>query len=78
MYSLWHIPSSTLLVTSCLRDEVEHIVDGVLNDGLPIEDLMLQIAPDCGDLLGQQFLGTGITDALHTDDSPPEMPAEAV
>jgi hypothetical protein len=78
MYSLWHIPSSTLLVTSCLRDEVEHVVDGALNDGLPIEDLMLQVAPHCDELLGQQYLGAGITDALRADNGPTEMPAEAV
>jgi hypothetical protein len=76
MYSLWHIPSSTLLVASTLRDEVEQFVDRVLGDGCHIEDLMLQVVND-DELIGDQYLGPGINDALRTDDRPPEIAAGA-
>ena len=71
MYSLWHIPSSTLLMVSSLRAEVERFVEGALGDGLEIDDMMLQFADD-NELLGQQYLGPGITDLLRADDAPGE------
>jgi hypothetical protein len=74
MYSLWHIPSSTLLIVSSRRDDVEQYVDGALCDGLPIEDMMLQVAQD-DELLGQQYLGPCITDLLRKDDDPDEIHA---
>lgn len=66
VYSLWHIPSSTLLVTTVLRDVVARRVECVLTAGCRMDDLMLQITPE-GELIGHQHLGQSISMALQQD-----------
>jgi hypothetical protein len=66
VYSLWHIPSSTLLVTTLLRDVVARRVECALTAGCLMDDLMLQITPE-GALIGDQHLGQSIPTALERD-----------
>lgn len=74
IYSLWHIPSSTLLVSTGALPEVRSQVQGALSGGCLLEDLMLQITGQ-DDLIGQQHLGSGISLALRQDDDPgPALP----
>lgn len=72
VYSLWHIPSSTLLVTSLCRHEVEDRVTRAVRDGILLDDLMLQITGE-GELIGHQHLGARIPEALHNSPTPPEI-----
>jgi hypothetical protein len=67
VYSLWHIPSSTLLVTTLLRDEVVRRVRSALFNGWKMEELMLQVTGE-NELIGCQHLGTSIVEALHLDE----------
>lgn len=66
-YALWHIPSSTLLVTTVFRDEIARRVERILTDGVAVEDLMLQITPK-DELIGHQLLGTHIFEAFGGQD----------
>jgi hypothetical protein len=70
-YSLWHIPSSTLLVNTCAKCEVERKVQCALDAGCRMEDLMLQVKGR-DELLGHQHLGPCIVEALsETRDAEP-------
>jgi hypothetical protein len=66
-YALWHIPSSTLLVTSVFRDEIARRVRRAITDGVAVEDLMLQITPK-DELIGHQLLGAHIYEAFSGQD----------
>jgi hypothetical protein len=66
-YALWHIPSSMLLLTSVYRDEIARRVQRAINDGVDIEDLMLQITPK-DELIGHQLLGSHIFEAFSAQD----------
>jgi hypothetical protein len=66
-YALWHIPSSTLLVTTVYRDEIVRRVQRVITDGIDVEDLMLQITPK-DELIGHQLLGAHIFEAFSGRD----------
>jgi hypothetical protein len=68
VYSLWHIPSSTLLVTTLLRDVVARRIESALTAGFQMDDLMLQITPE-GELIGHQHLGQSIAMALQQDNA---------
>lgn len=74
VYSLWHIPSSTLLVSTVCQDEVARRLRGVLFDGCQMEDLMLQIT-GADELIGCQHLGASIAEALDLDR---ELPGDDV
>lgn len=76
VYTLWHIPSSTLLLTTSLRDAVMQQVRCALGGGCQIDDLMLQVTGE-GELIGMQHLGASIVDALRMDDGPCMENAEA-
>jgi hypothetical protein len=72
MYSLWHLPSSTLLVTTAQPDEVGRRVRHALADGIAIDDMMLQVVrPD--ELVGRQHLGARIAEVLGDLLEPPEI-----
>jgi hypothetical protein len=66
---LWHIPSSTLLVTTILKDEVARRFSCALHEGCQMEDMMLQITGK-DELIGCQHLGASIRDVLRVDDGP--------
>lgn len=68
-YALWHIPGSTLLLTSTSRDAVFRCLQTVLTDGISLDDLMLQVTRP-GSLLGRQYLGQHITEAMGLPDDP--------
>lgn len=68
-YALWHIPSSSLLLTSSSRDAVARRLRLVLENGVALEDLMLQVTRP-GSLLGVQFLGRHIAEAMDAGDDP--------
>lgn len=74
-YTLWHIPSSTLLVMSGLREEISDCLRGAMGEGCSLADFMLQITGS-GELVGRQVLGLQIMDAIsnHRDiDDQPEV-----
>jgi hypothetical protein len=66
-YALWHIPSSTLLMTTVFRDEIARRVQRIITDGVAVEDLMLQITPK-DELIGHQLLGAHIFEAFTGQD----------
>lgn len=68
-YALWHIPSSSLLLTSSSRDAVARRLRLALDDGVALDDLMLQVTRP-GSLLGRQFLGHHIAEAMDVADGP--------
>jgi hypothetical protein len=72
MYSLWHLPSSTLLVTTVHAGEVGQRIEGALADGIPMDDLMLQVTRT-GELIGRQHLGARIAEALGDLLEPPDI-----
>lgn len=76
VYALWHIPSSTLLVTTSVQHDVECRVQRALSDGCKLADLMLQITGR-DELIGHQHLGDHIAEALHLTVSPPPMESPA-
>lgn len=70
-YALWHIPSSSLLLSSTSRDAVALRLRLALADGVPLEDLMLQVTRP-GSLVGRQFLGRHIAEAVDVAGGPPD------
>ena len=72
VYSLWHLPSSTLLVTTDQREEVDQRVQLAMTDGIPLDDLMLQVTRT-GELIGRQHLGARIADLLRELQEPPDL-----
>lgn len=76
VYSLWHIPSSTLLVTTLLREVVARRVRCALMDGCLMDDLMLQVTGE-GELIGAQHLGDNIVAVLQMGDESCLEDAEA-
>lgn len=68
-YTLWHIPSSTLLLTSSSREAVLRGLLGALADGIALDDLMLQVTRP-GSLVGRQYLGRHIAEAMILPDGP--------
>lgn len=66
VYSLWHIPSSTLLVSTGERHEVESRIQCVLSNGYAVDDLMLQVTGQ-DELLGHQHLGGAIGEVIHLE-----------
>lgn len=73
MYSLWHLPSSTLLATSIDPDEVGRRARHALANGIAIDDMMLQVVRS-GELVGRQHLGARIADVLGELLEPPDIP----
>jgi len=65
IYSLWHIPTSTLLVSTDMAREVERRIELVTSRGLILDELMLHIE-QAGSLIGKQHLGSCMMVALHT------------
>lgn len=63
-YSLWHIPTSTLLVTTHAADEVVRRINLATADGIILSELLLNVEHD-GALVGKQHLGLRILDVLH-------------
>lgn len=63
-YSLWHIPTSTLLVTTTVATEVEHRIDMATASGIVMEELMLNVE-QAGSLVGAQHVGAYMLTALH-------------
>lgn len=72
MYSLWHLPSSTLLLTTAHPDEVGRRVRHALADGIVIDDMMLQVV-QTGELVGHQHLGARIAEFLGDLLEPPDL-----
>lgn len=77
IYALWHIPSSTLLITTADREEAHRRLDRAVADGIAVEDLMLQVT-DKGELIGRQHLGARIQDALRDLLTGPDVAFEGV
>jgi hypothetical protein len=67
VFALWHIPSSTLMLTTPSQDEVVRHVRCAVVDGCQMDDLMLQITLK-GELIGCQHLGADIADVLGLGD----------
>jgi hypothetical protein len=65
IFSLWHIPSSTLLVTSEIVGEVVRRIEAVLSDGVVLGELMLNVER-CGAIVGDQHIGSQVLIALRT------------
>lgn len=62
-YSLWHIPTSTLLVMTCAVAEVMRRIELAVAEGVFLGELMLNVDQD-GSLVGKQHLGPCMLDAL--------------
>lgn len=61
---LWHIPSSTRLISTERKHEVRQLVTNLLTDGIPICHLMLQVE-HAGGVLGGQWTGEHVQTALQ-------------
>ena len=62
-YSLWHIPTSTLLVMTNAVAEVMRRIELATTEGVFLAELMLNVDHD-GSLVGKQHLGPCMLDAL--------------
>jgi hypothetical protein len=65
IFSLWHIPSSTLLVSSEIAGEVVRRIETVLSDGVVLGELMLNVER-CGAVVSDQHIGSQVLIALRT------------
>jgi hypothetical protein len=63
-FALWHIPSSTLLVTTDTPGEVVRRIEAVLSDGIVLGELMLNVER-CGSVVGDQHIGSQMLIALR-------------
>jgi hypothetical protein len=63
-FTLWHIPTSTLLVSTNVATEVERRIDLATSSGIVMDELMLNVEQD-GSLVGKQHLGPYMLIALH-------------
>jgi cytochrome c-type biogenesis protein CcmH/NrfF len=63
-FSLWHIPTSTLLVSTNVVTEVERRIDQATSSGIVVDELMLNVE-QAGSLVGTQHLGSHMLIALH-------------
>lgn len=64
--SLWHIPTSSLLLQTGQVDEMQQHVDGVRTTGIDIRELMLHVeypSPGAGHV--EQFFGDGMLSQLQ-------------
>lgn len=70
-YSLWHIPSSTLLVLSAEVQDVACRIRAAIAHGCALKDMMLEVSGE-GDLIGMQHVGPDIIAVLpvNVDESP--------
>jgi hypothetical protein len=64
-FSLWHIPTSTLLVSTNVATEVERRIDLATSSGIVMDELMLNVE-QAGSLIGKQHLGSYMLTVLHT------------
>ena len=64
-FTLWHIPTSTLLVRTDVATEVEQRINLVTSTGVVMDELMLNVE-QAGVLVGRQHLGSCMLVALHT------------
>jgi hypothetical protein len=64
-FALWHIPSSTLLVTTRMADEVVRRIESVVSDGVVLSELMLNVERG-GAVMGDQHIGAQMLIALRT------------
>ena len=63
-FALWHLPSSTLLVTTSVRGEVVRRIETVVAEGIALDDLMLNVEHgDDGKV--DQLLGPRMLTALQ-------------
>jgi hypothetical protein len=65
MFALWHIPSSTLLVTTACVNEVRRRIEALVSDGVVLSELMLNVER-CGAVVGDQHIGAQMLIALRT------------
>lgn len=63
-FSLWHIPSSTLLVSSMTVDEIERQIASFEHLGMRLDDMMLNVEEPDG-VLPTQSLGANILPTLQ-------------
>ncbi len=63
-YYLWHIPTSTLLVSTNVATEVERRIDQATSSGIVVDELMLNVE-QADSLVGTQHLGSHMLIALH-------------
>lgn len=73
-YSLWHIPSSTLLVLSAELGEVACQIRAALAHGCTLQEMMLEVTSE-DDLIGEQHVGLGIAEVLSVNGE--EAPARS-
>jgi hypothetical protein len=63
-FALWHIPSSTLLVTTTTPGDVVRRIESVVAEGIGITELMLNV--EHGNTVAvDQHLGTQMLRVLH-------------
>ena len=65
MFALWHIPSSTLLVSTVCVNEVRRRIEALVSDGVVLSELMLNVER-CGAVVGDQHIGAHMLIALRT------------
>ena len=63
-FALWHIPSSTLLVTTTTPGEVVHRIESVVARGIAISELMLNVE-HAGAAVVDQHLGSHMLTVLR-------------
>lgn len=64
IFTLWHIPTSTRLVSTNVSNEVMTRIRSVTYNGIVMAELMLDVE-HVGDVIGEQHLGTCMLRALH-------------
>lgn len=63
-FTLWHIPTSTVLVKTDVATEVEQRIISATSTGIVMDELLLDVE-QAGALVGQQHLGPCMLAALH-------------
>jgi hypothetical protein len=69
-YSLWHIPSSSLLVLSAELRDVACRIRAALAHGCTLQDMLLEVTGE-GDLIGVQHVGSDIATVLSMSGEEP-------
>lgn len=64
IFTLWHIPTSTMLVTTNVSHEVMNRIRSATFDGITMAELMLNVE-QAGDVICEQHLGACMLKALH-------------
>ena len=63
-FALWHIPSSTLLVTTTAPSDVVRRIESVVAEGIRMTELMLNVEHG-NTVMADQHLGTHMLRVLH-------------